>query len=144
MLLTFVPAVPALSARSAFAPRAASARALRRARVPLHCSAATPPSRDDDKEGETNVDWNESWVRFRSSGMSSDAPPGRSAVTPQQLAAKRAATKARNAIEDVRNNVPSRQELFRDWRFWVAIIFALSLFSAFINSTQAPSATGII
>lgn len=115
---------------------------LRRARVAV--ASLSPADEDerprDGEEPEGSVDWNASWAEFRGSGMVSDAPAGREAVTKREMAARRASARVRSSVQNAAASVPSRQALFRDWRFWLGIIFALSLFSAFVNSTAVPDA----
>lgn len=115
------------------------------------CAAAGPPPPADEDEAESGsgseehdipqsaVDWNNEWSKFQEGGMRSMAPQGREAVSKQEVAAARA--KAR--INAVTSKVPSRQQLFKDWRFWLAIIATLSLFSAFVQSSQTVGGSPI-
>lgn len=97
---------------------------------------------DNNKEPhdipKSTVDWNSEWSSFRESGGRSMAPKGREPVSKEELARK----KTMNSIRSVTNRVPSRQALFADWRFWVAIILTLSVFSAFVQSSAMPPSVG--
>lgn len=88
---------------------------------------------------QSAIDWNKSWTDFQASGAKSSAPPGREPVTKAQVAQ----SKLNANVRSFSNALPSRQQLFADWRFWAAIIFALSVFSAFVqsSSTVSPSPT---
>ncbi len=105
-------------------------------------SPPPPPPPPSEKNGNNSeIDWNESWAKFRSSGMVSDAPVGRAPPTE----AEKAARKAKATLDNVQNSLPTWQILSGDWRFWVSIIFVLSLFTAYVNSTHTgipPAATG--
>lgn len=100
-----------------------------------------PPPSDSDEDPheipQSTVDWNKSWSDFQSSGMKSMAPEGREPVTKEQLARQKAA----NRLRSIPDSLPSRRQLFSDWRFWVAIILTLSLFSAFVQSSSPPAGT---
>lgn len=101
---------------------------------------------DTDRARETNdeprrqhdiprssIDWNKSWSDFQASGGRSMAPSGREPVTKEEVARQ----KALNRLRSVSNSLPSRQKLFADWRFWVSIILALSLFTAYVQSSSS-------
>lgn len=85
---------------------------------------------------QSAVDWNSEWTRFQKGGMRSMAPEGRQPVSKQEKVKRQVEGRLRRAA----SSVPSRQQLFGDWRFWAALILALSLFSAFINSTTTSTA----
>lgn len=118
----------------------------RRQARPIWRASTTPPSGSQSGDGgagkkdenedhdipQSTVDWNGEWNKFQDSGMRSMAPKGREPVSKEELVASR----VRGKVKAVSTKLPSRQQLFRDWRFWVAIIVALSLFSAFVQSSQ--------
>lgn len=81
----------------------------------------------------SSIDWNKSWADFQASGGRSMAPSGREPVTKEEVARQ----KALKRLRSVSNSLPSRQRLFADWRFWVSIILALSLFTAYIQSSSS-------
>lgn len=85
---------------------------------------------------QSAVDWNSEWTRFQKGGMRSMAPEGRQPVSKQEKVKRQVEGRLRRAT----SSVPSRQQLFADWRFWAALILALSLFSAFVNSTTTSTA----
>lgn len=85
----------------------------------------------------SSIDWNKSWADFQASGGRSMAPSGREPVSKEEVARQ----KALNRLRSVSNSLPSRQKLFADWRFWVSIILALSLFTAFVQSSSTVSNT---
>lgn len=114
-------------------------------------SASSDADNDDDSENDRSsqmdnsrrphdipksmIDWNQSWSDFQASGGRSMAPSGREPVSKEEVARQ----KIRNRFRSVSNSLPSRQKLFADWRFWIAIILALSLFTAFAqSSTPTP------
>ena len=111
--------------------------------TPRLSSSSSPPPPPPEKNGsDSEIDWNESWSRFRSSGMVSDAPVGRAPPTD----AEKAARKAKVTLNNVQSALPTWQMLSGDWRFWAALILFLSLFTAYVNSTHTgipPAATGI-
>ncbi|PXF44730.1 hypothetical protein BWQ96_05489 [Gracilariopsis chorda] len=111
---------------------ALSARPLRRT-TPLCTTDKPDRSEDSDPHDipQSAVDWNSEWSNFRLSGMQSQAPPGRQPLSAQEKARRNMQAK----VQTVTSNMPTRQQLFADWRFWVAIILSLSLFSAFVQST---------
>jgi len=98
----------------------------------------SPPPRDNNNgdseadNGTGDVDWNESWTRFRASGMVSDAPAGRQPPTEAEKAARR----ARSVLEDTKDKLPSREVVLADWRFWVGLLLVLSLFTAYVNASH--------
>ena len=110
--------------------RAVSYRKTRPTRV--FCAAAQDDKSDDDAHDipQSSIDWNAKWAEFTASGMQSDAPKGRQPLTAAEKQRRNAMAKLRNASD----NLPTRRQLFADWKFWVAIILALSLFSAFVQS----------
>lgn len=89
---------------------------------------------------QSAVDWNSEWSRFSASGMRSMAPEGREPTSKEELARQRAI----NNVRKVTDKLPSRQKLFADWRFWVAVIVALSLFTSFVQSTSSPLGVGSV
>lgn len=110
---------------------------------------------DSDEEGDKSkeerephdipqsfVDWNSEWTSFVQAGYPSNAPKGREPPSKEALAARRALASVKNTVDRVAGSVPSRQALFRDWRFWIAIILALSFFSAFVQSTTPGTNLG--
>lgn len=95
-----------------------------------------PPDEGEPHEiPQSAIEWNSEWAKFRESGMRSFAPEGRQPLTAQQRARRNVQKKIRNATD----MMPSRQQLFADWRFWLALILSLSLFSAFVQSTTTGS-----
>lgn len=107
-----------------------------------------PPADNADKEDggnddayhdipDSSIDWNKSWADFQASGGQSTAPVGREPLSREE----RTRRKMVNQMRDVTESLPTRQQLFADWRFWVALILVLSLFTAFVNSTTAPVTT---
>lgn len=105
----------------------------------------SPPPKDnspdsDADNGGSDVDWNESWTRFRASGMVSDAPAGRQPPTEAEKAARR----AQQVLEDTKGKLPSREVVLADWRFWIGLLLVLSLFTAWVNASHtyvSPTAT---
>lgn len=111
-----------------------------RQRVATRMTFSPPPKDNDGKDERDDVDWNESWTRFRASGMVSDAPAGRQPPTEAEKAARR----AREVIEGTKGKLPSREAVLADWRFWVGILLVLSLFTAYVNASHTyiqPAAT---
>lgn len=96
-------------------------------------------SREPHEIPQSTIDWNKSWADFQATGSRSGAPPGREPLSKQEVARK----KVSKSIRSVTNTLPSRQQLFADWRFWLTIIIALSFFTAFIQSTSTPSVNTI-
>lgn len=97
--------------------------------------------RDDSDSGkydipQSNIDWNADWSKYRrdlAEGAAPSAPPGRAPPTPAEKAARKAAAQ----VSSIKNTLPTRQALFADWRFWIAILLALSLFTAAVGSSQS-------
>lgn len=143
MHLCFATSTPFSLSQARQAPACSRrARLGQRYRVRPACGAEAPPP-PDEKSGDNGpneehdipqsaVDWNSEWSKFQADGMRSMAPRGREPVSKEELAASRTMSR----IRSVTDKVPTRQQLFRDWRFWVAIIATLSLFSAFVQSSQ--------
>lgn len=72
--------------------------------------------------------------------MRSSAPKGRQPLSDVERQRREAVTKLRNATE----NLPSRQQLFADWRFWASIILVLSIFSALIQTNTMGGGAGVV
>lgn len=91
----------------------------------------------DEVAPDGTVDWNSEWAKFQEGGMRSMAPKGREPLSKEAIATQ----KAKLLVGRVTNSVPTKEALFRDWRFWAAIILTLSLFTAFVNSSAQPAVT---
>lgn len=164
--LAFVSHIPPAKshylAQSSFAnPAKTCARRIRIrvARLPLvhiiHAEAGTASPRDSNSDGDggnserdggddgayeipqSEFDWNADWNKYQqdlAEGLAPAAPPGRAPPTPAEKAARTAAAR----VSTIKGSLPSRQALFADWRFWVAVLLALSLFTAALGGSQSP------
>lgn len=104
-----------------------------------------PVRKDEDETPQheipqSSIDWNKLWADFQESGGQSQAPSGREPTSKQEIARRKVA----KGIRNMSNALPARQQLFADWRFWLAIILALSFFTAFVQSTSTTSGVNII
>lgn len=117
-------------------------QAPRRAILRAEAGTASPGDKNDGGEdaAPSPVDWDSDWSTFKATGMRTDAGPGRAPPTAQEKAVKKVAAQ----VQSVTNNLPTRQKLFADWRFWVAILVSLSLFTALVGGSQSqqPVMTG--
>mmetsp|Transcript_10416 Transcript_10416/g.18792 ORF Transcript_10416/g.18792 Transcript_10416/m.18792 type:complete len:180 (-) Transcript_10416:294-833(-) len=93
--------------------------------------------KDMHKIPKSSVDWNSEWNRFASSGMKTEAGKGRSPTPKFILNAKRTLNSAKASVVNAKQNAPTFRQLSNDWKFWVAIIVALSVFSASVNYSQS-------
>jgi hypothetical protein len=100
-------------------------------------SAGGGGSEDQYDIPQSDVDWNAEWSRFTSAGMVSDAPKGREPPSRSAKVAMKAVSTVQASMNNVTNNMPSREVLFADWRFWVGLILALSVFTAAVGSSQS-------
>jgi hypothetical protein len=117
-------------------PRRARARARHAQSLRAEAGAASPNDGNDgqgDDAAPSSVDWDSDWSKFKTAGMQSDAPVGRAPPTAQEKAVRKAAAQVRN----VASTLPTRQALFADWRFWVAILVSLSVFTAVVGGSQS-------
>lgn len=142
-----------------FLPKHVAPRLLKKRAANLICNNSAPtPGPDGENQSEkpfpkdedeaheqhdipqSSVDWNKLWIDFQASGGQSQAPSGREPTSKQEMARRKVA----KGIRSVSNTLPTRQQLFADWRFWLAIILSLSFFTAFVQSTTTQSAINII
>lgn len=133
----FAPSLPLALPRPALANRSLcptlSFRPALRPRPLLRCATASPEDPpEQESDSSSSVDWDNDWNSFRASGMVSDAGPGRAPPSAQEKAVRNVAAQ----VERAQGALPTRQELFADWRFWVGIIVALSLFTAAVGGSQ--------
>lgn len=80
----------------------------------------------------TSVDWSVEWNRFLQAGgaQSQRLPKDRRVPTePEKVIAR-----ARNSLQRATSEWPTREQLVRDWRFWVAVLLTLSLATAAISN----------
>lgn len=118
-------------------------RLIPRANVDSDDSSRQP--RDNDKNDDdghrdipqSSVDWNAEWSKFANEGMTSSAPKGREPPSATERAARRAATAVKSRVGSVTSKLPSRRALFGDWRFWIAVIFALSVLTAAVGNSHS-------
>jgi len=105
----------------------------------------TPPPAKGEKEQHkipsSDVDWNSEWSRFTSSGMKSQVK-GREPVPKAVLATKRSMNSAKRLTDSASASLPTWGQLRRDWRFWLAVILALSLLTSFLNTTAVQNYSG--
>jgi hypothetical protein len=78
------------------------------------------------------VDWNKEWSQFTADGMRSDAPKGREPPSK----AEKVAAQAEARLAGLKASIPDARTLTADWRFWIAIVVALSVVTAVIGSAQ--------
>ena len=91
---------------------------------------------------QTSIDWNAAWTQFQESGIK-PMTKGREPLPRETVAAKKVVNRVRASVTQVTSRLPSRQMLFNDWRFWVGIILALSVFSALVGSSHPQLAPGV-